>query len=86
MEQEASNAEDCFVVAIVKAETIIGYVPCKFLLHFPTPLSNLQLSLLRCNFASNAPYFGACLTASNEHELTSNLLLITMCTGSTYTY
>ena len=27
---KTSNAEDCFAVAIVKAETIIGHVPCKF--------------------------------------------------------
>ena len=27
MEQETFNAEDCFVVSIVKAETIVGHIP-----------------------------------------------------------
>ena len=35
VEQETSNA-DHFTVAIVKAETIIGHVPCKFSLCFLT--------------------------------------------------
>ena len=46
VEQETHNAGDRFTVAIVKAKTIVGHIPCKFSLcfdHFPIPLSNFQL-------------------------------------------
>ena len=34
IEQETSNAEDCFAVAIVKAKTIVGQISYNFLLRF----------------------------------------------------
>ena len=43
VEQETSNAEDCFAVTIVKAKTMVGHEPHKFSLRFdrfPIPLSN----------------------------------------------
>ena len=65
-----SNAEDHFAVTIVKAEIIIGNIPCFVYNRFPIPLSDFQLC-----FSGGMYAYQLCLTTSNEHALNKQYVL-----------
>ena len=69
VEQETLNMEDylaeCFMVAIVKDETIIGHVIYEFSLHFDCFSSNFQLCF-SCVTLPPTPHIWACAPINHD--------------------
>ena len=82
MEQETFNVEDHFIVAIVKADTIIGHVPHFVFKYFPIPLvqfcfSGITLPLMAHVLACAAITYVSMRLTSNMYVLNNHVCLTT---------